>query len=81
LSDKADRIAEVAKRDLERVAREGESLGGTAMDQASRNLTRNLANGEGEDHIDRLGKKIGRGIAYAILPFLIWYFGRTSGWW
>ncbi|MGL4636503.1 MAG: hypothetical protein ACRCWF_11020 [Beijerinckiaceae bacterium] len=72
-----DRTSEEARRDLARLAREGESLGGTAMDNASRDLAR----GDDEDHIDRLGKKIGRGIAFAILPFLVWYFGSTAGWW
>jgi hypothetical protein len=77
LKIESDRITQAAKRDLERVAREGESLGGTAMDQASKNLSSQTD----EDHIDRLGKTIGRGIAYAVLPIAIWYFGRTSGWW
>ncbi len=77
MSNPDERTSESAKRDLARLAREGESLGGTAMDTASRDLTR----GDDEDHIDRLGKKIGRGIAFAILPLLIWYFGSTAGWW
>ncbi len=77
MSNPDERTSESAKRDLARLAREGESLGGTAMDTASQDLTR----GDDEDHIDRLGKKIGRGIAFAILPLLIWYFGSTAGWW
>jgi hypothetical protein len=72
-----DKTSEQAKRDLARLSREGESLGGTAMDTASRDLTR----GDDEDNIDRLGKKIGRGLAFAILPLLVWYFGSTAGWW
>jgi hypothetical protein len=77
MSHKPDPVADAAKRDLERLSREGESLGGTAMDQASKKLTSD----NDEDHIDRLGKKIGRGIAYAVLPLALWYFGRTAGWW
>jgi hypothetical protein len=77
MTNKPDPIAEVAKRDLARLAREGESLGGTAMDQATKNLSQTSE----EDSIERLGKKIGRGLAFAILPLAIWYFGRTSGWW
>jgi hypothetical protein len=72
-----DPATETAKRDLARIAREGETLGGTAMDTASRGLSQS----DGEDHIDRLGKKIGRGIAFALLPVMMWYFGSTAGWW
>jgi hypothetical protein len=72
-----DTISEAAKRDLERLSREGETLGGTAMGQASKGLT----SPNDEDAIDRLGKTIGRGIAFAALPLLIWYFGSTAGWW
>jgi hypothetical protein len=77
VSNPNDRTSEEAKRDLARLSREGETLGGTAMDNASRDLTR----GDDEDDIDRLGKKIGRGLAFAILPLLVWYFGSTAGWW
>jgi hypothetical protein len=73
----ADRVSAEAKRDLERLKREGETLGGTAMDTASRGLS----NADDEDSIDRLGRKLGRGLAFAILPLLIWYFGSTAGWW
>jgi hypothetical protein len=72
-----DRVSEEAKRDLERLAREGETLGGTAMDTASRGLNKP----EDGDSIERLGGKIGRGLAFAVLPFAMWYFGRTAGWW
>ena len=77
MSTPRDPVAEAARRDLERVAREGETLGGTAMDAASRNLGKP----EEEDAIEKLGKRIGRGLAFVILPFVIWYFGRTAGWW
>jgi len=77
VSTPRDPVAEAARRDLERVAREGETLGGTAMDAASRNLGKP----EEEDAIEKLGKRIGRGLAFVILPFVIWYFGRTAGWW
>ncbi len=71
----AEREAE-AKRDLARVAREGETLGGTAMQAAAGEASR-----DDEDHIDRLGRKIGRGLAIAVLPLALWYFGSTAGWW
>ncbi|MFM9976341.1 MAG: hypothetical protein ACKVON_17445 [Beijerinckiaceae bacterium] len=77
MSDPNTRATEAARRDLERVRREGETLGGTAMDRASKDLgTR-----DDEDNIDRLGRKIGRGLAFAVLPFALWYFGRSAGWW
>ena len=72
-----DPIAETAKRDLARLSRQGETLGGTAMHQASSGL----AKPDGEDAIDRLGKRIGRGLAIASVPLLLWYFGSTAGWW
>lgn len=66
---------EQAKRDLDRLKREGETLGGTAMDAATPR-----PDGE-DDAIERLGKKIGRGLAFVVLPFAVFYFGRTAGWW
>jgi hypothetical protein len=70
-----DRQEEQAKRDLARLAREGETLGGTAMDAAT-------PRPEGEDDaIEKLGRRIGRGLAFVILPFAVIYFGRTAGWW
>jgi hypothetical protein len=72
-----ERVSEDAKRDLQRLAREGETLGGTAMDTASRGLNKP----EEEDAIDRLGRKIGRGLAFAVLPFAVIYFGYSAGWW
>jgi hypothetical protein len=65
-----------AKRDLARISREGEALGGTAMDNATPRPSSN-----DDDAIERLGKKIGRGLAFAVVPFVIWYFGRSAGWW
>jgi hypothetical protein len=71
----SDPAADAARRDLERLRREGETLGGTAMDAAT-------PRPEGEDDaIERLGKKIGRGLAFAALPLVIYWFGRTAGWW
>jgi hypothetical protein len=77
-SDRPDRVgeSEQAKRDLARLAREGETLGGTAMDSASRGL-----GPADEDRIDRLGRRIGRGLALLALPFALWWFGRSAGWW
>jgi hypothetical protein len=66
---------EKAKRDLARLGREGETLGGTAMDAAT---PRPEAD---DDAIERLGRKIGRGLAFVALPFAVIYFGRTAGWW
>jgi hypothetical protein len=71
----SDPAADAARRDLKRLRREGETLGGTAMDAAT-------PRPEGEDDaIERLGKKIGRGLAFAALPLVIYWFGRTAGWW
>jgi hypothetical protein len=64
-----------ARRDLDRIAREGEALGGTAMDAATPRPA-----GDG-DSIERLGKNIGRGMAYACVLPVIWWFGRSAGWW
>ena len=77
MSQPGDRVSEDAKRDLARLSREGETLGGTAMDTASRDLNKP----DDEDSIDRLGRTIGRALAFAVLPFALWYFGRTAGWW
>ncbi len=58
MSDPRDRASAEAKRDLERLSREGETLGGTAMDAASRGLAR-----DEDDAIEKLGRRIGRGLA------------------
>jgi hypothetical protein len=65
-----------AKRDLARLSREGESLGGTAMDTATPR-----PHSDSEDPIEKLGKKIGRGLAFAVALPVIWWFGRSAGWW
>jgi hypothetical protein len=70
-----DPTSEAAKRDLDRLRREGETLGGTAMDAAT---PRPVAD---DDAIEKLGKRIGRGLAFVALPFAVLYFGRTAGWW
>jgi hypothetical protein len=71
----SDPRAEAAKRDLDRLRREGETLGGTAMDAATPRVDAE------DDAIERLGKKIGRGLAFVALPLAVIYFGRTAGWW
>ncbi len=71
----SDPAADAARRDLERLRREGETLGGTAMDAAAPRP------GGEDDAIERLGRKIGRGLAVAALPLAVWWFGRSAGWW
>jgi hypothetical protein len=71
----SDPKAEAARRDLDRLKREGETLGGTAMDAATPRPDTE------DDAIERLGKRIGRGLAFVALPFAVIYFGRTAGWW
>ena len=72
----SDPRSEEARRDLERLSREGETLGGTAVDAASRGLAR-----DEDDAIEKLGKRIGRGLAFVLLPLALWWFGRSAGWW
>jgi hypothetical protein len=75
VSNPGDHASDAAKRDLERLKREGETLGGTAMDAAT-------PRPEAEDDaVEKLGKRIGRGLAFVALPFAIWWFGRSAGWW
>ncbi len=76
MSDHRDRASAEARRDLERLSREGETLGGTAMDAASRGLAR-----DDDDGIERLGRRIGRGLALLLLPVALWWFGSSAGWW
>jgi hypothetical protein len=70
-----DPTSGAARRDLDRLRREGETLGGTAMDVAMPRPD------VGDDAIEKLGKRIGRGLAFVALPFAVIYFGRTAGWW
>jgi hypothetical protein len=67
---------EEARRDLERLAREGETLGSSAMATATPETKP-----EDDDAVERLGRRIGRGLAFAAIPFVLWYFGRQAGWW
>jgi len=76
VSDPRHRAEAQARRDLDRVAREGETLGGTAMDAASRGLAK-----DDEDGVERLGRRIGRGLAVVAAPVALWWFGRSAGWW
>jgi hypothetical protein len=71
----SDPAAEAAKRDLARLSREGETLGGTAMDAATPRPEND------DDAVERLGRKIGRGLAFVILPVSVIYFGFSAGWW
>jgi hypothetical protein len=68
---------EEARRDLERLKREGETLGTSAMAGAQPDRQA----GDEDDGIERLGRRIGRGLAFAALPFILWWFGRSAGWW
>jgi hypothetical protein len=34
-----------------------------------------------DDPIEIWGKRIGRGIAFAAVPFLLYFIGRDLGWW
>jgi hypothetical protein len=71
-----DPVSEAARRDLARLSREGETLGGTAMDAAAPRP----AAGE-DDEIERRGKRIGRWLAVLCLPFALYVFGLSAGWW
>jgi hypothetical protein len=77
-----DRISEAAKRDLDRLRHEGETLGGTAMNQATKQAeSQHQGHSDPEDSIERLGKNIGRILAFVALPVAFWYFGKSAGWW
>jgi hypothetical protein len=34
-----------------------------------------------EDQIDRLGRRIGRGLAILLAPVAVFFLGRDLGWW
>lgn len=70
-----DKTSEAARRDLERVAREGDSVLGSSMQAGAPRPS------EDEDPIEKLGKRIGRTLAYVALPLAIYLFGRSASWW
>lgn len=76
MSTGGDPQADRARRDLARLSREGETLGGTAMDAAAPRT-----DASHDDDIERLGKRIGRGLAIVSLPFALYIFGISAGWW
>ncbi|MGL4439324.1 MAG: hypothetical protein ACRCUE_08640 [Bosea sp. (in: a-proteobacteria)] len=71
-----DPQADKAHRDLARLSREGETLGGTAMNAAAP-----PSDASQDDDIERLGKRIGRWLAVLSLPFALYIFGISAGWW
>jgi hypothetical protein len=70
-----DKAAEAARRDLERLGREGDSVLGSSMQVGAPRPS------EDEDPIEKLGKRIGRTLAYVVLPIAIYVFGRSASWW
>jgi hypothetical protein len=70
-----DKAAEAARRDLERVRREGDTVLGSSLQAGAPQQT------EADDPIEKLGKRIGRSLAYVALPIALFLFGRSAGWW
>ncbi|MGL5116524.1 MAG: hypothetical protein ACRC7C_14490, partial [Beijerinckiaceae bacterium] len=67
MSEKNERASDKARRDLARLSREGETLGGTAMNAAAPR-----PDASQDDDIERLGKRIGRWLAILSLPFALY---------
>lgn len=76
-----DERAEEARRILERVERESESVGTSSMARTTRKFRDNLAgidgNEEDNDPIEVLGKRIGRSLGWIAVIFLIIYLLNT----
>ncbi len=67
--DRNDEAVRKAQADLKRLGEQSEKLLGTGT----------VADAEPEDHIEMWGKRIGRGVAYVLGAYLIYYFLRRYG--
>lgn len=76
-----DERAEEARRILERVERESETVGTSSMARTTQKFRDNLAgidgNEEDNDPIEVLGKRIGRSLGWIAVIFLIIYLLNT----
>ena len=67
--DRNDEAVRKAQADLKRLGEQSEKILGTGT----------VADDEPEDHIEMWGKRIGRGVAYVLGAYLIYYFLRRYG--
>ncbi len=70
-----DENAREARRILERVDRESETIGTSSLARNVERAKNHFAGNDGEDAIERWGKRIGRGLSLlAFVVLAIWLF-------
>ena len=86
---KPDEREDEARRTLERVARETETVGGSAMAKATQRLSDHFSGRDavgaredgGTDPVEVWGRRIGRGLSLlGVIGLTIW-LGFQMGWW
>ena len=78
-----------AKEALERVARDSETVGASALARAGRRLGDHFAardaigaaEGGGTDPVEIWGRRIGRGLSLVAVVALAWWLGVQLRWW
>ncbi|WP_375457708.1 hypothetical protein [uncultured Enterovirga sp.] len=78
-----------ARRALDRVARDSESVGSSSLARAGKRLGGHFsaadAEGEGEggttDPAELWGRRVGRAISVLLGAGLAWWLGAQLGWW
>ena len=75
---KPDQNEEEAKRILDRVARESETVASSTMARTGEQFKKNVGNSDDDnDAIEILGKKIGRSLGWLALAALAYYMLQT----
>lgn len=77
-----------ARRVLERVARDTETVGTSSLARVSRRVGRHFAGGDavgeedgGTDQVEIWGRRVGRGLSVVLAIGLTWLLGSQLGWW
>ena len=77
--DRHEKRAAEARRDLERLTRQGEVVGTSAFVRAARSAGAHLraAEAPADDRIEVWGRRIGRGLGVVFAVFLVWWLAVT----
>jgi hypothetical protein len=82
---KDDEREREAREALERVARDSETIGGSAMGRAARRVSDHFAakdaREDGNDSIELWGRRIGRALSLIGVIVLTWWLGVQLHWW
>jgi hypothetical protein len=80
---KDDERERESREALERVARESETIGGSALGRAGQRMSDHFAGRDagGADPIELWGRRIGRALSLLGVILLTWWLGVQLRWW